>query len=140
MRRDSWNCSAPAVFDHPRCWSLKRCSRSARYQIEEPSFHPYTSKFDYWLEGKARLSPAEMRGYVLFNDPRQGRIAAAAISTSPTPDGLPPLFTDQQFEALGVPRNTALAANQDPGYFDLGICGPDRTRHGGRRRSIAACS
>jgi cytochrome c peroxidase len=28
----------------------------ARYQIEEPSFHPYTSKFDYWLEGKASLS------------------------------------------------------------------------------------
>ena len=33
-----------------------------RYQIEEPSFHPYTSKYDYWLEGKARLSDAEMRG------------------------------------------------------------------------------
>ncbi len=45
----------------------------------------------------------------------------------PTPDGLPPLFTDQQFEALGAPRNASLSVNDDAGYFDLGICGPYRT-------------
>ncbi len=46
----------------------------ARYQIEDPAFHPYNSKYDAWLEGKARLSPAEMRGYILFNDPAKGRL------------------------------------------------------------------
>ena len=44
----------------------------------------------------------------------------------PTRDGLPPLFTDHQFEALGAPRNAVLAVNADPGFFDLGICGPYR--------------
>ena len=39
---------------------------------------------------------------------------------------MPPLLTDFQFEALGAPRYTALRANRDPTYFDLGICGPDR--------------
>jgi len=98
----------------------------ARYQIEEPSFHPYTSKFDYWLEGKARLSDSEMRGYRLFNDPDKANCGGCHIS-QPTRDGLPPLFTDHQYEALGAPRNAALTDNKDSQYFDLGVCGPIRT-------------
>ncbi len=96
-----------------------------RYQIEDPSFHPYTSKFDYWLEGKARLSAAEMRGYNLFNDPKKANCGGCHLA-QPTRDGLPPLFTDHQYEALGGPRNFALSANEDPSYFDLGVCGPFR--------------
>jgi cytochrome c peroxidase len=96
-----------------------------RYQIEEPSFHPYTSKYDYWLEGKARLSEAEMRGYRLFND--QDKANCAGCHTSqPSRDGFPPLFTDTQYEALGAPRNMALVDTKDPNYFDLGVCGPVR--------------
>jgi cytochrome c peroxidase len=98
----------------------------ARYQIEDASFHPYTSKFDYWLEGKARFTPGELRGYVLFNDPAKANCAGCHVDR-PSRDGLPPLFTDHQFEALGVPRNEALTLNRDPDYFDLGICGPYRT-------------
>jgi cytochrome c peroxidase len=96
-----------------------------RYQIEEPSFHPFSSKFDYWLEGKARLNEAEMRGYLLFND--QDKANCAGCHTSqPTRDGFPPPFTDTQYEALGAPRNPALADTKDPNYFDLGVCGPVR--------------
>ena len=98
----------------------------ARYQIEEPGFHAFTSKYDAWLAGHARLSPAEARGYLAFNDPAKGNCAACHLS-KPTPDGLPPLFTDYQYEALGVPRNKAIPANNDLAYFDLGICGPYRT-------------
>ena len=54
-------------------------------------------------------------------------IAPRAISSQPTPDGQPPLFTDHQFEALGAPRNPKLAVNADLAYYDLGICGPYRT-------------
>jgi cytochrome c peroxidase len=96
-----------------------------RYQIEEPSFHPYTSKFDYWLEGKARLNEAEMRGYRLFND--QDKANCAGCHTSqPSRDGFPPLFTDTQYEALAAPRNLSLTDTKDPDYFDLGVCGPVR--------------
>jgi cytochrome c peroxidase len=98
----------------------------ARYQIEDPSFHPYSSKYDAWLEGKARLTQAEMRGYVLFNAPKKGDCAACHVD-QPSPDGQPPLFTDHQFEALGLPRNPNLVANQAADYFDLGLCGPGRT-------------
>jgi cytochrome c peroxidase len=97
----------------------------ARYQFEDATFHPYTSKYDYWLEGKARLSESELRGLQLFNDPDKANCAGCHLS-SPTRDGLPPLFTDHQYEALGAPRNAALIQNRDPTYFDLGVCGPQR--------------
>jgi cytochrome c peroxidase len=37
-----------------------------------------------------------------------------------------PKFTDFGFVAIGVPRNKSIPANSDPGYFDLGACGPVR--------------
>jgi cytochrome c peroxidase len=97
-----------------------------RYEIEDPTFHPFTSKYDAWLEGRARLTRAELAGYRLFNDPAKGNCAACHLD-QPSRDGAPPLFTDHQFEALGAPRNAAIAANRDPHYDDLGICGPYRT-------------
>jgi cytochrome c peroxidase len=38
-----------------------------------------------------------------------------------------PAFTDHGFIAIGVPRNAAIAANADPAFHDLGLCGPLRT-------------
>ncbi len=114
------------VFDNRRLLVAEAMFAVGRYQVEEPSFHPYTSKYDYWLEDRARLNEAEMRGYDLFNDPKKANCGGCHLD-QPSRDGLPPLFTDHQYEALGAPRNFALAVNKDPGYFDLGICGPTRT-------------
>jgi cytochrome c peroxidase len=114
------------VFSAPRMAVAEALFAVARYEIEEPDFHPYSSKFDAWLEGKARLSQAELRGYLLFNDPLKANCGGCHLDQA-RPDGLPPIFTDDQFEALGAPRNPALVANRDPAYFDLGICGPYRT-------------
>jgi cytochrome c peroxidase len=97
----------------------------AQYEIEDDSFHAYTSKFDYWLEGKTRLSATEMRGYRAFNDPKVGNCAACHVD-APRKNGIPPSLTDYQYEALGVPRNLQLAVNGDAAYFDLGVCGPIR--------------
>jgi cytochrome c peroxidase len=115
----------PNIFKNARLLMSEAMFAIARYQIEDPSFHPFTSKFDAWLEGKARLTPAEARGYLAFNDPAKGNCAACHLD-KPTRDGLPPLFTDFQYEALGVPRNASIPVNRDPNYFDLGICGPYR--------------
>ena len=115
----------PAILRAPRALVEEALFAVGRYEFEDVSFHPYSSKYDAWLEGKARLSPAEMRGLRLFEDPHAGNCAACHLDR-PTADGLPPLFTDHQYEALGVPRNRALLANRDPRYFDLGLCGPAR--------------
>lgn len=116
----------PNIFTDPAMAVSEAMFAIARYEIEDPHFHPYTSKFDAWLEGKARLTQTELRGYLLFNDPARADCGGCHLD-QPTPDGLPPLFTDHQYEALGVPRNPALAANKDPHSYDLGICGPYRT-------------
>lgn len=113
------------IFDSPRAALSEALFAIARYQIEEVSFHPYTSKFDFWLEDKARFGPSQMRGYLLFNDKAKANCGGCHVGRV-SGDRLPPLFTDRQFEALGVPRNPALNANRNPHNFDLGICGPYR--------------
>lgn len=125
----------PGVFENPRLAADEASFAIARYQIESPDFHPFSSKFDAWLAGQARLTAAELRGYELFNDPAKGNCAACHLD-QPTRDGLPPLFTDFEYEALGVPRNPAIPANRDPRYYDLGLCGPYR---GDLRRQRAYC-
>lgn len=94
---------------------------------ETPSeFYPYTSKYDAFLRRQVKLTAQEARGLRLFNDPAKGNCASchpSAISA----DGVFPAFSDFGFIALGVPRNRKLAANADPAFFDLGLCGPDRT-------------
>jgi len=113
------------VFKDPRLLVAEATFAVSRYQIEEPGFHPYTSKYDYWLEGRARMSEVELRGLRLFNDPEKAN-CAGCHSSQPSREGFPPRFTDTQYEALGAPRNSALADTRDPGYFDLGVCGPIR--------------
>ncbi|WP_242006206.1 cytochrome-c peroxidase [Acetobacter estunensis] len=105
----------------------------ARYQIEDPSFHPYNSKFDAWLEGKESFTPLERVGYLAFNDPQKGNCAACHIDTVQG-NRLSPLFTDHQYEALGVPRNMDIARNHDPAYADLGVC--DRQPNSRRALSV----
>jgi cytochrome c peroxidase len=124
--RDFVQLFGPGIFQNPRLAADEAMFAIARYQIESPDFHPFTSKFDAWLAGKARFTAAQERGYRLFNDPAKGNCAACHLD-QPTRDGLPPLFTDFQYEALGAPRNAAIPANRDARYYDLGLCGPYRT-------------
>jgi cytochrome c peroxidase len=97
-----------------------------QYQKEDPDFHPYDSKYDQFLAGKVKLDDAELRGLALFNNPNQGNCAACHTSKK-SADGSAPLFTDFTFDNIGVPRNPEIPANADASYFDLGLCGPDRT-------------
>lgn len=115
----------PLIFKNRDLSIAEAMFAVARYQVEEQKFHPYSSKYDNWLEGKARLTQAELHGLRLFNDPNKANCAGCHLS-KPGSDGLPPMFTDYQYEALGVPRNTKLAINHDPKFFDMGICGPFR--------------
>jgi len=94
------------------------------YQSQDPDFAPFTSKYDYFLDGKAKLTDQELRGLALFNNPDKGN--CAGCHPSARVNGKAPLFTDFTYDNLGVPRNKDIAANNDPTYFDLGLCGPMR--------------
>ena len=54
----------------------------------------FTSKYDYWLKGQAKLTGQEQRGLALFN----GKAKCANCHVAP-------LFTDFTYDNLGVPRN-----------------------------------
>jgi len=96
------------------------------FQQDPREFYPYDSKYDGWLRRKAQLSQAEIRGLKWFNDPQAGNCASCHPSQIRN-DGAFPQFTDFGLIALGVPRNSALPANKDAAYFDMGLCGPIRT-------------
>lgn len=113
------------VLDNPDTAFDRMSYALQQYQKEDPEFHPFSSKYDAFLAGKATLNDAEQRGLALFNDPAKGNCAACHPSIRAA-DGTPPLFTDFSFDNLGVPRNFAIPATTDPAYFDLGLCGPDR--------------
>jgi len=94
------------------------------FQQAPNEFYPYTSKYDAYLRGQAKLTTQEARGLSVFNDENKGNCASCHVSA--IKGGVMPAFTDWGFIALGVPRNKALAANHDKAYYDLGLCGPER--------------
>ena len=99
-----------------------------RFQFDDPSFHPFDSRFDLVLDGKAQLSPQEARGLALFVDPDRGNCASCHL-VGKGAAGAHPVLTDYNFQTLGVPRNPEIPANADPGYYDMGLCGPVRADH-----------
>ncbi len=107
------------------------------FQQDYRTFYPYSSKYDAYLAGRAELTPQEMRGLKLFNDPDKGNCGNCHRSQRGR-DGTPPQFTDYGLIAIGVPRNRDIPANADSDFFDLGLCGPlrtdlaDRTEYCGR--------
>jgi cytochrome c peroxidase len=86
----------------------------------------FTSKFDLYLAGLVDLTPQEKKGYNLFKS--KGKCDKCHV-LEPGPGGEPPLFTDFNFENLGVPRNPQNPFYTQPGnpdgfdWVDLGLGG-----------------
>jgi len=120
----------------------------AAYENEAAEFHPFTSKYDYWLQGQATLTTQEQNGLELFNNPTKGNCTACHPSQPQGYDSHA-LFTDYTFDNIGVPRNWRIPANTPNAvspidaavlatvltpidvpadaeypYYDLGLCGP----------------
>lgn len=114
------------IFSDPDLALLAAEYSLSQYENSAREFHPFDSKFDYFLQGKVMLSPQELLGFSLFNRPDKGNCAACHLSTRQV-NGAPPVFTDYTYDNLGVPRNPDIPADDDPDYFDLGLCGPFRT-------------
>ena len=126
-----------AILDNPEQAFARVTYALQQYQLEDPAFHPYDSKYDQFLAGKIKLDDAELRGLALFNNPAKGNCAACHTSARGA-DGSAPLFTDFSFDNLGLPRNPRISATLDPAYFDLGLCGPGRTDLSGRSELCGA--
>jgi cytochrome c peroxidase len=99
------------------------------YQLEDPSFNAYTSKYDYVTtvalsNGQpVNFTAAESRGYDVFN--YTGNCFACHYN-GPINGGGGALFTDFTYEVTAAPRNPNIPANATklglPTYYDLGLC------------------
>lgn len=106
------------------------------FESEDPSFLPYSSKYDRYLEGTTAgaLTAAETRGLSVF---RNNGNCAACHYTGLNYQGSYALFTDFTYQAIGAPRNdNSIPNNPDPiplnansSYYDMGLCGPARIDH-----------
>lgn len=78
-----------------------------------PEVNPFSSKYDAFLAGKARLTRQEQLGLKLFNG--KGKCSQCHPSA-----GKKPLFTDFTYDNLGVPRNP-----DNPFYTQKALYNPD---------------
>lgn len=94
-----------------------------RYEISN-EVNSFTSKYDYFLKGRATLSLQEKKGLVLF----EGK-AKCALCHVTAPDSIQKkaLFTDFTYDNIGIPKNPNNPYYSQPSnvagfnYIDLGI-------------------
>ena len=67
-------------------------------------FHPFTSKYDFYLQGQAKLTKQELHVLRVIESEDLGN-CAACHPNKPSADGKPPLFTDFTYDNVGLPPN-----------------------------------
>lgn len=94
-----------------------------KFQMSE-EVNPFTSKYDYYLQGRASFTLEEKKGFALF----QGKaLCSQCHVTEPDPIQRKVLFTDFTYDNIGVPKNTnnpfyaQVANTAGENYIDLGI-------------------
>ncbi|MFO1021269.1 MAG: cytochrome c peroxidase [Planctomycetales bacterium] len=100
---------------------LSRIAASLAAYESSHEVNPFSSKYDAYLAGQAKLSPSEARGLELF----AGKANCANCHPhKPGDDGSPPLFTDFTYDNLGIPRNRL-----NPFYRMPADINPDGEQH-----------
>lgn len=137
-----------AVLDDPDTALADMGKAIAAYETEDPDFHPFSSKYDYYVLGQVPLTAQELNGLALFNNPGKGNCTACHPSQVQAFNSHA-LFTDFSYDNIGVPRNWAIPANNvsavspidgapfstvlkpinvpadaEYAFYDLGFCGP----------------
>jgi cytochrome c peroxidase len=79
----------------------------------------FSSKYDLYLKGKAKLTASEANGLALFNS--KGKCAQCHPSTPGPYDPTRPLFTDYTYDNLGVPKNPLNPFYYNFAYNPLGV-------------------
>jgi cytochrome c peroxidase len=101
------------------------CEALAAFE-SSPMFNEFSSKYDFYLEGKAMLSELEIQGLQLFEG--KGRCSSCHL-TAPNSASGKVLFSNYGYYNLGIPRNTknpfyttfASINTKGPEAIDLGL-------------------
>ena len=112
-------------------WGADACSDKDAYDYiglsiaayeASPEVNAFTAKYDWSMQGKAKLTQLERRGFALFQG--KGKCSKCHVS-----EGRAPLFTDYTYDNLGIPKNPenpATIANSS--WADPGLGGFLKTR------------
>jgi cytochrome c peroxidase len=95
--------------------------------FERAALQPFSSKYDTMVRGTTSFTPPEARGMALFMDPARANCAGCHLMNPGSGKPEDSLFSEFTYYATGIPRNMAIPRNADPAFFDLGLCGPERT-------------
>jgi cytochrome c peroxidase len=115
------------IFNNPTLAFQKVGVAIAAFE-KTPPLQAFSSKYDQFIQGKAKLAPQELNGMNVFMDANKGNCASCHTMNPKSSNPKDSLFTDFAFYATGIPRNKAVPRNANPSFFDLGLCGPERTR------------
>jgi cytochrome c peroxidase len=105
-----------------------RVAKSIAAYERSKEANPFTSKFDFWLKKRAKLSEEELRGLRLFEG--KGK-CSECHPIKRGPKGAHPLFADFTYDNLGIPKNPknpfyAMPAKWNPegaAFVDTGLGG-----------------
>lgn len=92
---EAWGAPVSCTSDEEVQLTYARVARAIAAFERSDAVNPYTSKYDYYLKGEAKLTKLEKQGLRLFNSNK-----AMCSACHPAP-----LFTDFTYDNLGVPRN-----------------------------------
>ena len=101
-------CTDPTVYYDCIGRAIAAYERSAEVSA-------FTSKYDYWLDGQAKLTGLEQKGLELF----EGKAKCANCH-------VPPLFTDYTYDNLGVPKNPLNPFYDELAFNPLGTAWVDK--------------
>ena len=111
----------PGALETPAS-AMKAFGDALQAFLTSETMSPFTSKFDDFLRGKVQLSPLEMKGLTAFENRAKGACNHCHLMYEHSNRPESSLFTTYAYDAVGVPRNRAIAANADPKRYDLGLC------------------
>jgi cytochrome c peroxidase len=111
----------PGALETPAS-AVKALGEALQAFLTSDTMSPFTSKFDDFLRHKVQLSPLEMKGLTAFESRAKGACNHCHLMYEHSTRPESSLFTTYTYDAVGVPRNRAIAANADAKRYDLGLC------------------
>jgi cytochrome c peroxidase len=107
----------PGALDDPKT-AVAALGTALEAFLTTPEMSPFSSKFDAYIRGAARLSAKEAEGLRLFKDRDRVGCAKCHIVNDRSPVPERSMFTDYGYEAVGAPRNAKLRERDE----DRGLC------------------
>jgi cytochrome c peroxidase len=111
----------PGALDNPSA-TVQALGDALQAYLTSDAMAPFSSRFDDYLRGTAKLSDLEMRGLAAFKSAEKGACDGCHRFVETSRRTERSLFTNFGFDAVAVPRNREVPANRDPHYSDLGLC------------------